>query len=87
MVALSYYLNRKYFPTPYDVRRIVENVVVALALYAVGECSMHYLSDVAWLMWSVNVVVFVLFGGYAVRREGIDVGGLVAHAKSKFVKR
>ena len=87
MVALSYYLNRKYFPTPYDVRRIVEYVVVALALYAVGECSMHYLSDVAWLMWSVNVVVFVLFGVYAVRREGIDVGGLVAHAKSKFVKQ
>jgi hypothetical protein len=68
-------------------RILVSYVVSGVALYAVGECSMHYLADVEWLMWSINAAIFLLFGAYAVRREGIDVGGLVAHTKGKMLKR
>lgn len=87
MVAVSYYLNRKYFPTPYNLRRIGEYVVVAMALYVVGECSIYYLREMPWLMWSANALLFIAFGYYAVRREGIDMGAMMAHLKKKLLHR
>ena len=72
MVAVSWWLNRRYFPTPYDWRRIGEYVVVGLGLFFV---SAVFARQVPWRAaeYGVNVVLFVLFALYAVRRERIDV--------------
>ena len=78
MVAVSYYLNRRYFPTPYDVRRIVEYGVLGLALFFVSEALLPYVDGVA--EYGMNVVIFLLFVAYAVWREKIDLTALMRSA-------
>ena len=78
MVAVSYYLNRRYFPTPYDVRRIVEYVVLGVALFFVSEALLPHVSGV--VEYGMNIVIFLLFVAYAVWREKIDLRALVRSA-------
>ncbi len=72
MVVVSYYLNRRYFPTPYNLGRMAEYVVLALALYFAGEWALSNLGRGA-AMWAVNLLLFAAYAAYAVRREGIDL--------------
>jgi O-antigen/teichoic acid export membrane protein len=70
MVAVSWWLNRKYFPTPYDWRRIGEYVAVGLALYflctAVDEAT-----ESLWMQYGASVLVVAAYGCYAAWRENI----------------
>ena len=75
MVAVSYYLNRRYFPTPYDVRRIVEYVVLGVALFFVSEALLPYVGQL--MGYVANVVIFSLFVAYAVWREKIDLRAML----------
>ena len=75
MVAVSYYLNRRFFPTPYDVRRIVEYVVLGIALFFVSEALLPYVGQL--MGYVANVVIFSLFVAYAVWREKIDLGAMM----------
>ena len=75
MVGVSFYLNYRYYPTPYDVRRIVEYVVLGLSLFVVSEMLLPCLGTVA--RYGVNILLFMSFVAYAVWREKIDVQGLV----------
>ena len=77
MVAVSLWLNRRYFPTPYDFRRIAEYIVLGVALYFASELLSHYLAPGAAMHYGVNVVLFATFVAYAAKREKIDVRGLV----------
>ena len=74
MVAVSVTLNRIYFPTPYDFKRIAEYVVVALAVFFVAEAVA---GDGVVVKYAINSILFVLYLAYAVWREKIDVVGLV----------
>ena len=78
MVVVSYYLNRRYFPTPYDVRRIAEYVVLGVALFFVSEALLPHVSGV--VEYAMNIVIFLLFVAYAVWREKIDVRALMRSA-------
>ena len=78
MVAVSYYLNRRFFPTPYDVRRIVEYVVLGVALFFVSEALLPYVGQL--MGYVANVVIFSLFVAYAVWREKIDLGAMMRSA-------
>ncbi|MBQ5703722.1 MAG: polysaccharide biosynthesis protein [Alistipes sp.] len=78
MVAVSYYLNRRYFPTPYDVRRIAEYVVLGVALFFVSEALLPHVSGV--VEYAMNIAIFLLFVAYAVWREKIDLRALVRSA-------
>ncbi|MFI3302233.1 MAG: polysaccharide biosynthesis C-terminal domain-containing protein [Rikenellaceae bacterium] len=72
MVAVSYYLNRRFFPTPYDLGRMAEYVALGLGLFYVSE----WLSGVGeWYV--VNSLLLGVYLGYAVWRENIDVRGLI----------
>lgn len=74
MVALSYALNRKHYPIPYDLRRIGEYVLLAAAIY----CTVFVTGGWAELLrYCVNLLLLAAFALYAVRREKIDVGSLV----------
>ena len=76
MVAVSIWLNRRYFPTPYDWRRIVEYVALGAVLFGASELFARMdMSGVA--KSAVNAVLMAAFAVYAVRREKIDVSGLV----------
>ena len=79
MVAVSWWLNRRFYPTPYDWRRIGEYVAAALALFAVCEavtaCGGNKL-----IAYAFNIVLFAAYALYLVRRERIDVAALVKAA-------
>lgn len=76
MVAVSWWLNRRFFPTPYDWRRIGEYVVVAVALFFGAE-ALDAAIDNKWITYTFHIVLFAGYIAYAVRRERIDVGAMV----------
>ena len=78
MVVVSYYLNRRFFPTPYDVRRIAEYVVLGVGLFFVSEALLPYLGVA--MQYGVNIVIFATFAAYAVGREKIDVKAMLRTA-------
>ena len=76
MVALSIVLNKLYYPTPYQFGRIVEYVLLALAIFFVAE----------WLpvtnmvlRYTLSTIFIVVYLGYAVWREKIDLRGMLNH--------
>ena len=79
MVAVSWWLNRRFYPTPYDWRRIGEYVAAALAVFAVCEavtaCGGNKL-----IAYAFNIVLFAAYALYLGRRERIDVAALVKAA-------
>ena len=83
MVVVSLWLNRRYFPTPYDFGRIAEYVVAGVALYLASEALLHYGSPIVVVRYGVNVVLFMAFVAFAVWREKIDVKGLVRSVMKK----
>ena len=70
---------RRFYPTPYDWRRIGEYVAAALAVFAVCEavtaCGGNKL-----IAYAFNIVLFAAYALYLVRRERIDVAALVKAA-------
>lgn len=79
MVAVSWWLNRRYYPTPYDWRRIWEYVGVALVVFFACE-GMTLAVDNMLLSYAFNIVLFGGYAFYLVRRERIDVGAMVRKA-------
>jgi O-antigen/teichoic acid export membrane protein len=77
MVGVSYYLNRRFFPTPYDIGRIAGYVALALALYFVSEYTVGNAENLV-LRYGVNICLLAVYGGYAIWREGV-----VARLKNK----
>ncbi len=67
MVAVSFWLNRRYYPIPYKLGRMAEYVGVAGAMYGVGVWADNYV---------VSGVLIVGYMYYAVKREKLDVCGL-----------
>ncbi len=76
MVAVSYYLNCRFFPTPYDLRRIGEYIALGLGLFGLSEVIYPLLGG-EMLKYLVNVALLSIYLVYAVRREKIDLNGLL----------
>ena len=79
MVAVSWWLNRRFFPTPYDWRRIGEYVVTALAVFFVCERAGAITGNI-WLSYTFNIVAFAGYAAYLVRREHIDLKAMLRSA-------
>lgn len=80
MVVISFALNQKYFPIPYNLRRIGTYVLAGAVLYVIGTLC----GDMnRWARWGASAVLCVSFLAFAVRREGIDVSGLLRSAMKK----
>ncbi|MEG0498613.1 MAG: oligosaccharide flippase family protein [Alistipes sp.] len=78
MVGVSWWLNRRFYPTPYDWRRIWEYVAVALVVFFACELTAQYSNKL--IGYTFNIVLFASYLLYIVRRERIDVGALVRAA-------
>jgi O-antigen/teichoic acid export membrane protein len=74
MVAVSLSLNQIHFPIKYDFKRIAEYVVVAMALFFATEFAAM---DSTILKYTINTTALVIYLVYVVRREKIDVKGLI----------
>ena len=81
MVAVSWWLNRRYFPTPYDWGRIGEYVAVALGVFFLAEWLGS--GTGALLRWVDNALLFGCYAVYVVRREGIDLRAMMRAARKR----
>ena len=79
MVAVSWWLNRRFFPTPYSWGRIGEAVVVALAAFFAAEFFSARAGNI-FAGYAFNIVLFAGYALYLVRREHIDVAALLRAA-------
>lgn len=75
MVAVSWWLNRRFYPTPYDWRRIGEYVAVALTVFFVCEATTSFIGN-KLTSYTLNIVLFALYGLYLIRRERIDLAAM-----------
>ena len=75
MVAVSWWLNRRFFPTPYDWRRIGEYVAVALAGFAAAEAVGGAAGNM-FVGYAFNMLLLASYVAYLVRRERIDLGAM-----------
>ena len=87
MVAVSFALNRALYPTPYDLRGIALYVASGAAFYLAGSWFSTVLHDSVGLSYAVNALLMVLFFTLAVRREKIDVAGLLRSILKPITKR
>ena len=76
MVGVSWWLNRRYYPTPYPWARIWEYVLTALAVFGLCE-GMTRLADNMFVSYAFNIVMFGGYALYLIRRERIDVGAML----------
>ncbi|MFR9566146.1 MAG: oligosaccharide flippase family protein [Rikenellaceae bacterium] len=73
MCAVSYYLCMRHYPTPYNIRRIVEYVALALLLYAGCEyIAEHHTLDILTSS-AISVVAITIYSLFAIWHEKIDV--------------
>ena len=79
MVAVSWWLNRRCYPTPYPWARIWEYVIVALGVFAFCE-AVTRLVDNMFVSYAFNIVLFGAYALYLVRRERIDVAAMLRSA-------
>jgi len=74
MVVVSYRLGQRHYPIPYDLKRIGEYIVVGAAIYALSWST----SDLApAIKYIESTLLLIGFAAYAVRRERIDLGGII----------
>lgn len=72
MVAVSLYLNQRFYPTPYDWPRMVEYVAVAVAAFFGAEYLVELVGQPI-VGYAIHLVIFVAYCAYLVRREHIDL--------------
>ncbi len=78
MVAVSWWLNRRYYPTPSTGGASSANTVAAaLAVFAVCEALTASADNMFVSCYAFNIVLFALYAAYLVRRERIDVGAML----------
>lgn len=75
MVSVSLWLNRRFYPTPYDWRRIGEYVGVALVLFF--ACELLGAHSNKFIGYTFNLVVFAAYLLYLIRRERINVKAML----------
>lgn len=76
MVAVSLYLNQRFYPTPYDWPRMVEYVAVAVAAFFGAEYLVELVGQPI-VGYAIHLVIFVAYCAYLVRREHIDLRAMV----------
>ena len=74
MVVVSYRLGQKHYPIPYNLKRIAEYVVIGGGVYGISLLCGDSMGIVKLLINSILLILFVL---YAIRRERINIGGML----------
>ena len=76
MVAVSYALNRRFFPTPYDLRGIAFYVVLGAAVFVAGDVVATKYLTAAW-RYSVDALLLAAYGACLLKREKINIAEAV----------
>ena len=81
MIVVSYFLCRKYFPIPYNLKRIGAYFLVGAALYVAGMLANETLPRIASV--PIDISLLALFCIFVVRTEKIDVKALLYSFRKK----
>ena len=73
MVVVSYMLCRRYFPIPYDLKRIGLYFAIGAILYGAGMLANGHLPRAVSI--PVDVVLLAGFAGFVLKRERIKISG------------
>lgn len=75
MMVISYFLGQKYFPVPYNVRKLLAYITVMLLLFFAQQAVMHYTGIVAIRL--VAAVIFMsLFLSLVFNAEKKELSGM-----------
>lgn len=74
MVVVSYRLGQKHYPIPYNLKRIAEYVVIGGGVYGISLLCGDSMGIVKLLINSILLILFVL---YTIRRERINIRGML----------
>ncbi len=77
MVLVSLYLTRRFYPTPYPWARIMEYVGVALLIFLGAEWIGTQCETQPLVRYGLNTALFAGYLAYLVRRDKIDLKGMV----------
>ena len=65
-MLLSFFIGRKYYPVPYDVKGILGFVVLALAIFAcVNALGPSWLNLNSWLTMAIGTLLLGVYGAFA----------------------
>lgn len=74
MLVVSYYLNHKFYPTPYNIPRICLYFLVGAIIYA----TTYFTKEInIYIRYSLNAILIAGFVYFAIRKENIDVKALI----------
>lgn len=76
MLSMSYYLNNKHFPTPYNIKRIASYFAIGALIYAASTLTKELSQP---LMYTINTLMLGLFIIFAIRKEQINVKELFSY--------
>lgn len=60
MLFISYFLGQKFYPIPYDIKRIVSYFLVAISLFSVSRITNNYLPLLKYVIHTIFIVSFLL---------------------------
>lgn len=77
VMVMSYFAGQKYYPLPYQKKRILMYVVAAAVLYFVGMWIGNVMP--LWAAYSVRFVLLVLYTGIVAAFENVPVISPLLH--------
>ena len=74
MTAASYWLGRKHYPVPYNLKRAGIYALLAGVLFVISQ---YHGIEHFWLKIGMNTLLMAIFLGFVVRKEGVKISKLI----------
>ncbi len=68
MMLISWYLGKKHYPIPYNLKKIGTYVAIAAGIYFIFTWSNQ---QTDWIKYSLNTTLILLFAAFAIKNEGV----------------
>jgi O-antigen/teichoic acid export membrane protein len=81
MTIACYWLGKKYYPVPYDLKRIALPIAGALLIYWVGTLIRRVSGDELWVVLSINTVLLIAFVRVLYKMEGPLIRSVILRDK------
>jgi O-antigen/teichoic acid export membrane protein len=82
MMVASYWMGQRYYPVPYQLKKLIGYIVTASVLYLVHRLAGPSLSEI-WMRIGLGFLLFILFGGVIIYSERSELKNLVLLRKKK----
>ena len=77
VMMLSYFLGRRYYPLPYDLKKIFAYTLLAALFYIVGATMYGSMPD--WIVYVVRTFLIIIYGSIVAHFENIPILSAYVH--------